>query len=43
MKTYKTDEMKKARAAAGWRERYAMDHGNRATIYINGEKCYKFT
>lgn len=43
MKNYKSDEMKKAAAAAGWRERYAMEHGNRATIYINGEKCYKFT
>lgn len=43
MKNYKSDEMKKARAAAGWRERFAMDHGNRATIYIHGEKCYKFT
>ena len=26
-----------------FRERYAMEHGNRTTIYINGEKCYKFT
>ena len=29
--------------AGGFRERYAMEHGNRATVYINGEKCYKFT
>jgi hypothetical protein len=43
MKNYKSDEMKKAAAAAGWRERYAMEHGNRATIFVNGEKCYKFT
>ena len=43
MKNHKSDETKKAYAAAGWRERYAMDHGNRSTIYIHGEKCYKFT
>jgi hypothetical protein len=30
-------------SAGGFRERYAMEHGNRATVYINGEKCYKFT
>lgn len=28
---------------AGYREKYALRHGNRATIYINGHKCYKFT
>lgn len=28
---------------AGFRERYAMDNGNRSTVYINGHKCYKFT
>lgn len=28
---------------AGWRERYAMEHGNRAVIYINGHKCLKYT
>lgn len=43
MKNYKSEDMRKAYAAGGWRERYAMEHGNRATIYINGEKCYKFT
>ena len=40
---YSSEEMRKAYTAAGWRERYAMEHGNRATVYINGEKCYKFT
>ena len=29
--------------AGGFRERYAMENGNRATVYINGEKCYKYT
>lgn len=27
----------------GWRERYAMEHGNATTIYINGDKCIKYT
>lgn len=43
MKQYKSDEMKKAYAAGGFRERYAMEHGNRSALYINGEKCIKFT
>jgi hypothetical protein len=43
MKNYKSDEMKKAYSAAGWRERYAMEHGNKTVIYVHGEKCYKFT
>lgn len=43
MKNYKSDEMKKAAQAAGFRERYAMEHGNRTIIYINGDKCIKFT
>lgn len=30
-------------SAGGLRERYAMEYGNRAIVYINGEKCYKFT
>ena len=28
--------------SGGFRERYAMMHGIRATIYIDGRKCYKF-
>lgn len=43
MKNYKSDEMKKAYAAAGWRERYALDHGNKTIIFIGGNKCYKYT
>jgi hypothetical protein len=43
MKNYKSEEMKTAYSVAGWRERYAMEHGNRATVYICGRKCYKFT
>lgn len=36
-------EMQEARAAAGWRENYAIEHGNKTVIYVNGEKCLKFT
>ena len=43
MKKFLSEEMRTAYSLAGWRERYAMEHGNRATIYQNGEKCYKFT
>lgn len=28
---------------AGFRERYAMEHGNGSTVYINGDKCIKYT
>lgn len=36
-------EMKKAYTAGGFRERYAMENGNKTVIYVHGEKCYKFT
>lgn len=40
---YRSEEMKKAYTVGGFRERYAMQYGNRATVYINGHKCIKFT
>lgn len=40
---YKSLEMQKAYKAGGFRERYAMENGNKAVIYVNGQKCYKFT
>ena len=43
MKRYNSAETKKAYETAGYRERYAMEHGNRATVYIDGHKCIKFT
>jgi hypothetical protein len=43
MQRYNSAETKKAYETAGYRERYAMEHGNRATVYINGHKCYKYT
>ena len=38
-----TQEQIKMYSAGGYRERYAMEHGNRATVYISGNKCIKFT
>ena len=43
MKNPKSAETKKAYESAGFRERYAMEHGNRTTVFINGHKCYKYT
>ena len=40
---FKSDTIKKAYNAAGFRERYAMENGNKTTVYINGHKCIKFT
>lgn len=40
---FKCGDLAKAYAVAGWRERFAMENGNKAIIYINGTKCYKFT
>ena len=28
---------------AGYRERFAMKHGNVSIVYINGHKCKKYT
>lgn len=36
-------EMKVAYMKAGERERYALSHGNKSVVYINGNKCFKFT
>ena len=36
-------EMKKAWEAAGWRERFAIDNGNKTIVYANGHKCLRFT
>ena len=40
---FKSIEKQTAYNSAGWRERYAMEHGNGTTIYINGHKCIKYT
>lgn len=39
----KSSETMKAYAAAGFRERYAMEHGNKSVIFVNGHKCIKYT
>jgi hypothetical protein len=36
-------ELQKAYNAGGFRERYAMENGNKTVIYVHGEKCYKYT
>lgn len=43
MRTYRSEAMRKAYETAGARERYAMENGNRVVIYVNGQKCFKFT
>lgn len=43
MKRTMNKTMTKAYKEAGYRERYAMDNGNKSIIYVNGNKCYKFT
>ena len=40
---FRSTEKKAAFNVAGWRERYAMEHGNATTIFINGDKCIKYT
>ena len=40
---FKSTEKQTAYNAAGFRERYAMEHGNATTVYINDDKCVKYT
>ena len=40
---FRSEEKRTAHNTGGFRERYAMEHGNRTTVYINGHKCYKYT
>jgi hypothetical protein len=40
---FRSNEKSAAYNAAGWRERYAMENGNATTVYINGNKCIKYT
>lgn len=43
LKYFRSAELREAYRLGGFRERYAMENGNRATVYINGAKCYKYT
>lgn len=40
---FKSNEKQTAYNNAGWRERYAMKNGDATTIYVNGDKCIKYT
>lgn len=40
---FNSEELKKAYTVGGWRERYAMENGNKTVIYTNGHKCYRYT
>lgn len=40
---FRSEEMKTAYNNGGYRERYAMENGNKATVHVNGHKCFKFT
>ena len=40
---FRSQEKQAAYNAGGFRERYAMENGNGATVYINGHKCIKYT
>ena len=40
---FRSLEKQAAYNAGGFRERYAMELGNATTLYINGDKCIKYT
>lgn len=42
-KRFRSAEMKTAYENGGYRERHAMENGNKSIVYVNGNKCYKFT
>lgn len=43
MKHFGSTEMREAYNNGGYRERYAMENGNKAVIYVNSQRCFKFT
>lgn len=43
MKQFRSIEMREAYNNGGYRERYAMENGNKTITYRNGQKCFKFT
>ena len=36
-------ELREAYEKGGYRERYAMDNGNKSIVYVRGHKCFKYT
>ena len=43
IKRYKNPDMIAAYNSAGVREKFAMENGNKAVVYVNDHKCFKFT
>lgn len=43
MKKFRSIEIQTAYENGGYRERFAMENGNRTEMHINGHKCFKFT
>ena len=43
MEKFRNTEMQTAYENGGYREQFAMTNGNKAEIYVNGHKCFKFT
>lgn len=40
---FRSQKKRTAYNVGGWRERYAMENGHAAIIYIAGDKCIKYT
>lgn len=43
MERFRSLEMQAAYENGGYRERFAIENGNKTEIYVNGHKCFKFT
>lgn len=43
MKNFRSAVLKEAYEKGGFRERYAMDFGEKKTVTIGGHKCCRFT
>lgn len=39
VKRFRKPDTVEAYNTAGFRERYAMENGNKSTVYLNGHKC----
>lgn len=40
---HRSEKWQTAYEAGGYRERYALEHGNKTEMFVHGHKCYKFT
>lgn len=43
MKKFRSVEMQMAYEHGGYRERFAMENGNKTEVRVHGHKCFKFT